>query len=149
MAAIRGLPSAIALLLMATLAVAVAAWLVINATASPVGAQEADGDIFLVPLVDQALGSINIDDECLVTNRRELEGPVEANGTLAIQGIMVFTSACPDGSDELDVVIKVFSVLCTKDTALETHAICDVELVAEEDTGGGESGGESGGGRGR
>lgn len=145
MATMRGLPSAIALLLMATLAVAVAAWSVINATAPPVGAQVADGNVFLVPVVDQAFGSINIDDECLVTNRRELEGPVKTNGTLAIQGIMVLTSACPDDSDELDVVIKVFSVLCTKDTTLETHAICDVELVAEEDTGGG----ESGGGRGR
>jgi len=140
------------LLLVAAVAVALAAWSVIMATSPAVGAQEVDNDFVFVPLLDQSFGSINLDDECLITNRRELEGPVEMGGLLRAQGIMVVTSVCPEDegrdADDVNVVIKVFSVLCEKVAALDTHALCDVKLVAEEDDGGSGGGGGSGSGSG-
>ena len=143
----------VALLLLGAAIATIASVSIVMITTRTASAQVGGGDgVVTVPILDHAFEGIDIDDECLITNRRELEGPIENAGVLRFQGVMVITSVCPEDSGaELQTEVQIFSVLCAKDVTLDTHAICDVKLVAQErveSSGGGGSGG-GGSGRGR
>ena len=144
MGKVKGLWIVMAFVILVPTAVALAACSIATGSAPAISAQSENNNDVVIAIADQAFQDLNIDDECLVTNRRELEGPVETNGKIRIQGIMVVTSSCP-GDSRLETEIQVFSIICMKETTLAVHAICDVKLVAHEHVD--DSGGGSGRGR--